>query len=152
MRKNWHLVSAIAVFLFTITGIGYVTSLRGRFESRQGVVLGEALANIHIDMTIEFDGQKQLYSTSELPPDATLKELLRLYDRGSAQGLEVRRINGKDEVARIGTFLSGDLMQWYISVNNQRYEGDFNEKILFHNDKVSLKYMLREGLPVPTGI
>ncbi len=137
MRKYSLILSAIAVFIFTVTGIGYVAYTRA--TTKKGTVLGEQ-APINLALSIEFNSKRITYTTRELKQGATLTDLFRRFDQESAIGLELRKSGQEDRIYRIDEYLSNDLIYWRVYVNEVEYQGIFSELALKNNDVVRVVY------------
>lgn len=137
MRKYSLVLSAIAILLFTATGIGYVTYTRTTAE--RGLVLGEQ-APVNLTLYIEFNGSRLTYTTQELEQGATLTDLFRRFDQESAIGLEIRKSGQEDRIYRIDEYLSNDLIFWRVYVNEVEYKGFFSNAELKNNDVIRVIY------------
>jgi hypothetical protein len=138
MKTNWTLYTAIIVFMFVITGIGYVSyRQRNPVYSDGATVLGIKVEFISLDLSIEFDGRIYDYSTDELKPGATLYDLLRLYNNENGLTIQIKQYEGGNYIYKIDDLVS-DGKNWNVYVNNKQYKGFYSQYYLSNDDTVRI--------------
>lgn len=139
-RTDWHFFTSLAVFIFVMTGIGFSLFMRQRGQIDQSLVLGEEVQNITVELGIQYDGMHKSFSSKQLTPGQTLKDLLDSVRKEGAIQLDYRLKDGEHHIYRIDNLYSDNLYSWNIYINDLRYEGDYEELVLPSEVNVDLKY------------
>lgn len=140
MKNNWVLLSAVVVFLFTISGLGYVTyrNQNVHYDNGSSSVLGEKLENIKVKLMIEFDGKRLSYETQELNPGSTLEDLILAYNRYGEVYIYFRDRSDQSFINRIDSYSSDENNSWVVYVDNVEYVGLFDNLTLTDGNQVRI--------------
>lgn len=136
----WTVLTAISVFLFTVTGLGYVTyrKIHPNYDGTSSV-LGATSDSLSLKLTIEYDGERISYETDELSSGASLEDLFNAYNRTGNQVVGIRKSMGNDYIYKVNNTYSDEL-SWRVYINNSEYKGLFSDKILSSGDSVRIIY------------
>ncbi len=139
MKKNWVLLSAIAVFLFTITGLGYVTYRNQHLKYDNGSsVLGAIANSITVKLTIEYDGRRDSYETSELKPGNTLLDLINSYNGERDNQVQIKTRGTTNYIDSIDSYYSDESNSWTVYVDNVEYIGLFDNLPLADGNQIRI--------------